>query len=52
MLTKWAIIVAYDLLAQLGVLGTQGGVPDKSHQGAVPPSGVSSIFMAFSWRHA
>lgn len=48
MLTKRRIIADYNLLASLGVLDIESGVPDKSNQGNVPPSRLSSIPMAVS----
>lgn len=47
-LTKQRIIVDHFLIAPLGVLGTQVGVPKKSDYGDVPHPGISSIHLAFS----
>lgn len=47
-LTKQRIVVDHFLIAPLGVLGTQVGVPKKSDYGDVPPPGISSIPVAFS----
>lgn len=46
-LTKQRIIVDHFLIAPVGVLSTQVGVPKKSDYGDVPHLGISSIHLPF-----